>query len=110
MITYLHGVQWFECKSFFIMFSSSEFQKLIIDSKYKRVRRVGGGGFANVYEGYLLADPSGEVAIKVLKDHSITYEQVCSEVTREEKNLLRIGSDHPNIVQFLGISQNDTEQ
>lgn len=76
--------------------------------QYRRVRRVGGGAFGDVYDGHLLDQPNTRVAIKVLKESCPVAvdeeEEVRSEVKREV-NALRLCGTHPNIVEFLGIGQ-----
>ncbi|KAF8183618.1 kinase-like domain-containing protein [Pholiota molesta] len=77
-----------------------------LTGKIRKQRRVGGGGFADVYLGLWVTDIiSTKVAVKQLRSHIYNH----ADIPKLEKRLrkeMRIWAnlDHPNIVSLFGIT------
>lgn len=77
-----------------------------IADRYCITGEIGGGGMGRVYSAIPFADPSQQVAIKVIEKGSLDYEDVL-RFQREAALMSRLR--HPNIIAFheLGLYQPD---
>jgi serine/threonine-protein kinase len=74
---------------------------VVIDGKYRVVRRIGEGGMGTVYEGENVRIER-RVAIKVLHEHVASSAEFSERFDREARASARVGSEHVCDVLDLG--------
>ena len=73
----------------------------ILDDKYRMVRKLGAGGFGNVWLADDILIENRQVAIKSLKRKHIVQESPLIEEMQFLNTL-----DHPNIIKFGAVPDN----